>query len=100
MSLGAERVAFLKLRELFRVHVWKPSVSYLIRRTSRAGFAFMSGGVISIAQPNMEERYLRRLLAAPGLSFLRSRRALTGLGCQDVKRAESDGVRVATLCSL
>jgi hypothetical protein len=49
----------------------------LMRRTSRTGLDFISGGVCSIAHTNMDDRYLRRLFAAPGLSFFKSRSVLT-----------------------
>ena len=79
-GLGADRVTFLKSANLSAVQVWNPSVAYLMRRTSRAGFVFMNCGVVSIAHPNIALRYLRRLFAAPGNPPFKSRSRLTFCG--------------------
>jgi hypothetical protein len=68
---------FLEVLKFCRYPRVNPSDSYVMRRTSRTGLDFMSGGVCSIAHPNMDDKYLRRLFAAPGLSFFKSRSVLT-----------------------
>ena len=95
--LTADRVSSLELPNLLDCPGWKPPLAYLMRGISRAGFKCIR--LSSTAQPDIDDKYLCRLFAAPGASALRSRSIFTcaaersEIGQSGIRSGEPGGSR-------